>query len=613
MSTGEWLPDVALLVIKTALILAMAPLLCALCRSATARARHSILAAALVVVAFLPLLAKVAPSWEISWPEALTAQTESSSGARQRSANHAADASSLESAMLGPSAEQRNIDFTSPAAPERQALSGTIRPGAVFAIWAVIASVLAIRALIAFGAARRIVNSATQAPLVIQHVAERLATRVNLRPPSMRVSERTQTPFLWGWRPVVVLPAAASSWSEYDVEMVLAHEFAHARAGDWALRQLATVVCVLHWFNPFAWIVARRLELESECACDEEALNQAPSAPAYAQLLVVLARQARDGRRLRAVTATGNQYGLKTRIQHILAERSTQGGYRMWTVLVVAAMTFAGVHADQTLVETTFESRPIAAGSSIINDIPADRLWRAELSASPKFGKDVTSLILTVGAGAIEVVPGKSFRVDAVVWVDKALVEADQLVKSFEGHVLVERRDGELRVRDKHSLEASRTDARNPWQVSLVVHVPRFVDVVGAIGAGNVVVNAPRSAIGAANLATGAGSIRVDAASAPQSLTLTTGSGHINVAVHEDGPRADSIFKTGSGHIELDFPASTGGDIVMSTGIGHVRVNGKNSPRSSPVGSTRTFSFDGAGPHHAATATVGNIVLNTHE
>ena len=60
----------------------------------------------------------------------------------------------------------------------------------------------------------------------------------------------------WGWRrPVVMLPASAAEWSAERMRIVLLHELAHARCGDWMLQMAAEALRCVWWFNPFALMV----------------------------------------------------------------------------------------------------------------------------------------------------------------------------------------------------------------------------------------------------------------------------------------------------------------------------------------------------------------------
>ncbi|HEY2806565.1 MAG TPA: M56 family metallopeptidase [Gemmatimonadales bacterium] len=102
-------------------------------------------------------------------------------------------------------------------------------------------------------------------------------------------------PMTWGaLRPVVLLPEAAREWTSARRREVLMHELAHVRRGDWAARLLAAVVCAVHWFNPLAWMAARRLRDEQELACDDAVLAGGACASDYAANLLEVARSLRS-------------------------------------------------------------------------------------------------------------------------------------------------------------------------------------------------------------------------------------------------------------------------------------------------------------------------------
>ena len=102
----------------------------------------------------------------------------------------------------------------------------------------------------------------------------------------------------WGWRrPVVMLPASASDWSAERMRVVLLHELAHARRGDWLLQLAAEALRCVWWFNPLAWMVGARLRRESEHAADDLVLARGVPAATCATHLVELAREVRKHRR----------------------------------------------------------------------------------------------------------------------------------------------------------------------------------------------------------------------------------------------------------------------------------------------------------------------------
>ena len=97
-------------------------------------------------------------------------------------------------------------------------------------------------------------------------------------------------------RPTVLLPRAATRWEADRVRVVLLHELAHVKRGDWLAQVVAETARAIFWFNPLFWIACSRLRRESECACDDEVLAAGMRPDRYAEHLVEIARGNRHAR-----------------------------------------------------------------------------------------------------------------------------------------------------------------------------------------------------------------------------------------------------------------------------------------------------------------------------
>ena len=83
-------------------------------------------------------------------------------------------------------------------------------------------------------------------------------TTLNIRQRVTLLLHPDQTiPVGWGiFRPRLMLPVAAQSWSDEQLRSVLLHELAHIKRRDVPGQLLAQFACAMHWFNPLVWFAA---------------------------------------------------------------------------------------------------------------------------------------------------------------------------------------------------------------------------------------------------------------------------------------------------------------------------------------------------------------------
>ena len=97
-------------------------------------------------------------------------------------------------------------------------------------------------------------------------------------------------PMTFGLRtPTILIPAIADTWSDDRRRAVLLHELAHIDRRDCLSQFLAEITCAAYWMHPAVWLVAERLKVERELACDDRVLTVGTAAPDYASHLLDLA------------------------------------------------------------------------------------------------------------------------------------------------------------------------------------------------------------------------------------------------------------------------------------------------------------------------------------
>lgn len=157
-------------------------------------------------------------------------------------------------------------------------------------------------------------------------------------------SAEIETPLTLGlFHPRVLLPVSADGWSAARLNAVLLHELGHVRRRDLAVQAAAQLVCVLCWYNPLAWLAARRLRKERELAADDLVLSAGVRPSAYAADLVAIARGRFSGA-LADGAACMAESPLSVRVLRILdqavprAPMSRHVRFAMWGLAVVAVV-----------------------------------------------------------------------------------------------------------------------------------------------------------------------------------------------------------------------------------------------------------------------------------
>ena len=158
--------------------------------------------------------------------------------------------------------------------------------------WLAIALGLGAREVRRYRRARRRAVACAQAPAWLAAEVAFLAPRVGARATvDVRVGVAA-SPYVVGvLRPIVVVPTALAD-DRPRLRAALAHELAHVRRSDGAIRVVQRVVACAWFFWPVVHWVNRQLDLAREQACDAYALAHGPlDATAYARLLLAVARR----------------------------------------------------------------------------------------------------------------------------------------------------------------------------------------------------------------------------------------------------------------------------------------------------------------------------------
>jgi beta-lactamase regulating signal transducer with metallopeptidase domain len=246
------------------------------------------------------------------------------------------------SAASSPDVAQRFSAASSPDVAQRFS-AATALP----AIWAIVAFALLARVAFGIAAVHRLARRARPADARWrQRLADTIDTLGIHGRVRLLVSRDIGMPMTWGSRvPVLLLPVSALEWSDERAGVVLLHELAHVRRGDWLTHALGRLLAALHWFNPLAWIALNAMARERERACDDFVLAHGARPSDYAQHLLDIARASLAAPSYAMAPAMARHSELEGRLLSILTPRGRVPARTAAVALSAAAIAVTAVVA----------------------------------------------------------------------------------------------------------------------------------------------------------------------------------------------------------------------------------------------------------------------------
>jgi len=363
------LPIVVDAVVKASVILGTTALAALVLRRASASARHLVWTLGLVSALGMPVLSLALPRWELPIVTvAAPAQAESGSTllAPQTGSQIVLPPRTMLSreAVLPPKGGSHGGEIAS----RIRAVSWT---SIALFVWMAGAALVLGRMIVGLVAVQWV---ARRTPIVTDaswlDEAQALAWMLELRTVRFLRGGAGTMPMAFGiFRPSVVMPMDADTWPAHRLRVVLLHELAHVKRRDCLTHLVAQLACAAYWFNPLAWMAARRLRVERERACDDLVLAAGTRGSDYADQLLDIARVMQAGRfsavMAGASLAMAKRSQLEGRLMAILDPTVPRRG-------VTRARTAAATAAFALIIVPVASVQPWAEERSAINAAVAD-------------------------------------------------------------------------------------------------------------------------------------------------------------------------------------------------------------------------------------------------
>ncbi len=177
--------------------------------------------------------------------------------------------------------------------------------------------------------------------------ARRLALR---RAVDVREADGIPAAVTSGWRrPLLLVGRAARLWAADRRRVVLLHELAHVKRGDWPALLLAELAVALYWFHPLAQWIGRRVRRDAEQACDELVIGTGTKPSVYAAHLLGIFRSAGGAPTASPALAIARPHHFEERLRAILEPGAAIGASPASRAHLATAGLFAAA-AMATLV-----------------------------------------------------------------------------------------------------------------------------------------------------------------------------------------------------------------------------------------------------------------------
>lgn len=221
---------------------------------------------------------------------------------------------------------------------------------------------------------------------------ERCARMAGLsRVPRLLTTHALDNPAAVGiWRPAVLMPAGlAEELDAAALRHVLLHEVGHIRRRDLWLNWISALVVAMHWFNPLAWLAARKLREDRETGCDAMVLEILQEGPkAYGETLLALGTRATAHPSPRLVAGIlGGADLLRQRVRDLTRigkrKRAAAWGAMLGTLSGAAALAVAA--AEPPTPAPTKPSAPTPAPSQVEDSSSDERMYTRTFKVAPDF------------------------------------------------------------------------------------------------------------------------------------------------------------------------------------------------------------------------------------
>ena len=156
---------------------------------------------------------------------------------------------------------------------------------------------------------------------------------------------------------IILRKSMVDQLTDKELEMIILHEMVHIKHHHLALHLLTSVICSIHWFNPFVWFARRQIGLSCEISCDRNSVKALHYSEkiAYANTLLRLAeipfKHEKRNKNMSASIGVLTYPSLKKRIQALISPNTTAKKIRniFVSIIIVSSMLYSAISFSKNM------------------------------------------------------------------------------------------------------------------------------------------------------------------------------------------------------------------------------------------------------------------------
>lgn len=160
---------------------------------------------------------------------------------------------------------------------------------------------------------------------------------------TLRVNPFIQTPLVIGVRrPIILLPE--NYFKVEELRFIFLHELFHIKNKDLWFRYISLISLILHWYNPFVYLLNKNLQTYSEFACDEAVVSSMSKSERAKYGSVILNMATFVPTVCNGSFATfSSKRNLKKRLEYLIQVKKMKKSMKYFSRLIGIAVVFCGV------------------------------------------------------------------------------------------------------------------------------------------------------------------------------------------------------------------------------------------------------------------------------